>query len=397
MGHLPDGRVVFVPRAAPGDLIELARVREERRFARAEVGRVTEPGADRVAPPCPHYERDRCGGCQLQHLSAPAQRAARRRIVGDALRRLAKLDVDDPPLEPAPADLGYRTRITLHALEGNARRLGYHRLGEPGQVFDVEDCLLAVPAVRELWRALRDERGLLPRDVADLTLRLDDVGGCHVLLRVRGTTPWNEAGRLAAALERAGTPATIWWQPEGGAARAVAGSDDPFPATVFEQVHPAMGDAAREWAIAALGEVRGEHGWDLFAGLGQSAAALARAGATVDAVEADRRAVRHGEGVTGAAGLAVRWHAGTCEAVVPALDAAPAFAIVNPPRAGLHVRVAEALTARAPSRLAYIACDPATLARDLGRLPAHRVARVHAFDLFPQTAHVETVVLLERR
>ena len=89
VGKLPDGRTVFVPRTAPGDLVELARVREQRRFARARAGRLVEAGAHRVTPRCPHYLKDECGGCQLQHLSSDAQREARRSFVGEALRRLA--------------------------------------------------------------------------------------------------------------------------------------------------------------------------------------------------------------------------------------------------------------------------------------------------------------------
>src|SRR5882724_8226934 len=93
VGKLEDGRTVFVPRTAPGDLIEPAALREHRRFARARPGRLLEQGPDRVEPRCPHYTQDECGGCQLQHLALPAQQDARRSFVGDALRRLARLDV----------------------------------------------------------------------------------------------------------------------------------------------------------------------------------------------------------------------------------------------------------------------------------------------------------------
>src|SRR5690606_5674531 len=84
VGRLPDGRAVFVPRTAPGDLVELGALREHRNWARAEPGTVLEPGPDRVAPRCAHYDGDRCGGCQWQHLSAPAQRRARAALVGEA-------------------------------------------------------------------------------------------------------------------------------------------------------------------------------------------------------------------------------------------------------------------------------------------------------------------------
>ncbi|MEO8227705.1 MAG: TRAM domain-containing protein, partial [Gemmatimonadota bacterium] len=98
VGRLEDGRTVFVPRTAPGDLVELARLRTHRRFARARVARVVEPAPERVVPPCPHYTADDCGGCQLQHLDPAAQREARRGFVGDALRRIGMVDVPDPPI-----------------------------------------------------------------------------------------------------------------------------------------------------------------------------------------------------------------------------------------------------------------------------------------------------------
>jgi 23S rRNA (uracil1939-C5)-methyltransferase len=113
IGHLPDGRAVFVPRTAPGDLVELAMVREHRRFARARLGRLIEPSPDRAEPRCPHYIVDECGGCQLQHLGIAPQRAARRSFVGDALRRLGKRPVEDPPLVASSRDYDYRTKLTL--------------------------------------------------------------------------------------------------------------------------------------------------------------------------------------------------------------------------------------------------------------------------------------------
>lgn len=101
VGTLADGRAVFVPRAAPGDLLEPAEVRLAKKFARARIGRLLEPSPERVVPACPHYEADRCGGCQLQHLSADAQRVARRRLVADAFRRIGHLEVEEPTSSPA--------------------------------------------------------------------------------------------------------------------------------------------------------------------------------------------------------------------------------------------------------------------------------------------------------
>jgi 23S rRNA (uracil1939-C5)-methyltransferase len=387
VGRLEDGRTVFVPRTGPGDLVELTRVREHRRFARARVARVLEPSAERVISRCPHYVEDDCGGCQLQHLHSSAQREARRAFVGDALRRIAKLDVPDPELVPASEEFEYRTKITLH-LDDRGRRIGLHPLDRPDYVFELVRCHITRSELMSLWAELGSLRDLLPRGVRQIVLRLDRLGGCHVVLV---DTPRTGATALHAALEARGVAATLWIQPEGEAAAVVGGGDRPFPATVFEQVHPAMGDRVRAHAVAALGEVSGRHVWDLYAGIGETTAALAVAGASAESVESDPRAVEEAE----ARGPSAARHVGRAERVIGRLRA-PDLVITNPPRTGMDERVTAALAAAAPERIVYISCDPATLARDLTRLPGFRLTAARAFDLFPQTAHVETVAVLDR-
>lgn len=392
VGHLDDGRAVFVPRTAPGDLAELAEVRLAARFARARLGRLVEPGPDRVEPRCRHYGADLCGGCQWQHLAPDAQRRARGRIIGDALRRIGRLDVADPEVVAAPADWGYRTRITL-AVRAGGRRIGFHVQGQPDRVFDLAGCDIARPELVRLWQAVSAERRLLPRGATALTLRLDRDGGPHLLVEDGGPEAWAGGPALGAALDRRGARATIWWRAAGGAARVMAGAADPFPATVFEQVNPAMGDLIREAAIAELGVAAGTHAWDLYAGIGEATARLVALGATVESVEADRRAVQQAERTPAPA--AIR-HAGRAEDLVARLRD-PDRVLANPPRAGMDERVVAELRRRRPPRVAYVSCDPATLARDLGRLSegGYRLRFLRGFDLFPQTAHVETVAVME--
>ncbi|MFZ5623550.1 MAG: class I SAM-dependent RNA methyltransferase [Gemmatimonadota bacterium] len=397
VGRLPDGRTVFVPRSAPGDVIVPADVRLSKRFARARLGRLLEPGPDRVTPRCRHYVADQCGGCQWQHLSLDAQRAAKRAIIGDALRRLGHLDLPDPDVVPADRAWGYRARVTL-AVRAGGRRIGFHVLDRADRVFDLERCEIADPALMDLWAALRVERNLLPDGATALTLRLARAGARHLLIEDQGTEVWSGAPKLAAALERRGVPATIWWRrlEGGGAARVMAGGTEPYPATAFEQVNPSMGDAIRAFAVDRLGAMQGEHVWDLYAGVGDTSRALAQRGATVESVEVDRRAVEYAARASGASSAIVA-HAGRAEALVPALRD-PSRVITNPPRTGMDQRVMAELVRRRPRRIVYVSCDPATLARDLARLAeGYRVVEVTGFDLFPQTAHVESVAVLEIR
>lgn len=393
VGRLPDGRTVFVPRTAPGDLVELTRVREHRRFARGRLANVVEASPLRTAPRCPHYTGDDCGGCQLQHLTPEAQRAARAGFVGDALRRIGGLAVEDPELVPAPSDWEYRTRLTLHS---DGTRIGLHPLDLPAAVFDLEVCPITSPALVGLWQAVRASRHLLPARLLHVVLRLDRSGGRHLVVETKGAAPWPRAAELHRRIADAGHPATLWLRPEGGAARVVSGNGDAFPATVFEQVHPVMGDRTRAHAVDVLGDVSGATVWDLYAGIGETTNALLRKGASVESVEADRRAVQHAEASGSAPADRARRHAARVEDAVGGLR--PASAVVtNPPRTGMHERVTAALDRSGARRIAYVSCDPATLARDIRRLPAYRLAGLRAFDLFPQTAHVESVAVLELR
>ena len=389
MGKLPDGKTVFVPRTAPGDLIELGEIRQHKRFARARVGRLIEASVERVEPRCPHYVEDECGGCQLQHINYETQLRSRSALVGDALRRLARQEVPDPSIIPSTKTYDYRTKLTLH-VSSDGRKIGLHRYGRPDQLFDLKWCHITVPKLMELWQNFRALRPLLPPGLSQVVLRMDRTGGRHVVLRIGPGEVWSGFEQLRRELTRRNISVTIWYQPEGGAARAIAGAGEAFPATVFEQVNPEMGDQVGSFAVQQLGDVAGRRVWDLYSGIGETTLQLTRLGAIVESVELDRRAVAEAE----ARGPAARRHVGRVEDVLGELHP-PDLVIVNPPRTGMDERVTADLSRLAPQRVVYISCDPATLARDLQRMNRLRLTTLQTFDLFPQTSHVETVAVLE--
>ena len=389
VGRLSDGRVVFVPRTAPGDRIRLREgsLQRHRNFARAELGEIVSSGPARVAPPCPHYVHDHCGGCQLQHLAYDAQLAAKRTIVDDTLRRIGKLKIEDLEIVEALEEWRYRSNISMEA----KTTVGLHPYDRPNFVFPLADCHITDFRLMALWRELRGKLALLPQPLTRLTLRLDREGRRHIIAESAGE-PWLRAEELRSGLRDLGE-IICWWQPVDGAARVVAGpaTGGGFPATVFEQVNPGMGILARRWAVEQLGDVRGQTVWDLYGGIGDTAALLVERGASVVSVDADEKAVTWARTRLPAA----RFIAARAEDVLPSLPA-PHAVVVNPPRAGLHWDVSLRLTSEPVSRLVYISCDPATLARDLQRLNVnYQTTAVRAFDLFPQTAHVETVAVLE--
>src|SRR5437016_6700320 len=155
VGRLADGRAVFVARTAPGERVRLREgVKLHKSFARGELAEVVAPGAVRVTAPCQHYVQDHCGGCQLQHVSYEAQLEAKRAIVGDALRRIAKLDIPDPEIVEAVEEWRYRAKLSLAVRrgKGRGRAVGLHPYDRPGTVFPLTDCHIAGFRIMALWR-----------------------------------------------------------------------------------------------------------------------------------------------------------------------------------------------------------------------------------------------------
>ena len=396
VGRLADGMAVFVPRTAPGDRVLLSDVRRRRRHAHAAVLRLVEPGPGRVQPRCAHFVRERCGGCQWQHLSAEAQSAGKRRMVGDALRRIGGLSVDDPALAASPRAFGYRATITLTVrwtAEGPVA--GFHGLETADPVFALDRCEIARDEINALWVALRPALGALPRgsDVR-LKLRVAQDGALHVVVG-GGLGAWTMPHPLADAAAGAGLAATVWWEPAEGAVRRMAGPAADRGAVAFEQVNPEVAASLRAAVLEAVPASAGR-ALDLYAGAGETGLALASRGWEAVSVEADGRAAAR------AAEQARRWLSSlrvAAERVEHCLGRLlPAdLVIANPPRAGLDATVTELLAAQPPERLIYVSCDPATLARDLKRLGAEPARLgVRCFDMFPQTSHVETLAVLDR-
>jgi 23S rRNA (uracil1939-C5)-methyltransferase len=377
------GMVVFVPRSAPGDRVRVS-VKAGKRFARGRLAEVLAPGPGRVEPPCPHYTLDDCGGCQVQHLSYDAQLAAKRTIIGDSMRRIARRDVPDPVVEASDRPWRYRRKLSLtirRTKDGVVA--GLRRYHDPDSIFALDDCLITDEAVVAAWREVLSAPDLLPAS-AELRGAVRVVEGDATLV-VAGGERWPHAERL---LESAPSLRAIWWIPAGKSRRLVA-ERAPSPAGAsFAQVNAAVAASMKAHLVERALAHHPTTAVDAYSGVGDTAVRLAREGVSVTAIELDREAAAVACELLPAGSRSV---AGAVERLLG--DHLPAdVVIVNPPRVGLDQRVTAALAGSSATRaIIYASCDPATLARDVGRLDGWRIASLRGFDMFPQTAHVETV------
>jgi 23S rRNA (uracil1939-C5)-methyltransferase len=380
-----NGVVVFVPRSAPGDRVRV-ELENRKRFARGTIREMLQPSPDRVHPLCYHYRVDRCGGCQLQHVRYDAQLAAKRVIIQDSLARIGRRHVEPPEIEAADAQWRYRRKLTLGMRRdvSGGWVIGLHPFDDPVNVFQLADCPITDERVVAIWRQVMEARRHFPvADELRASVRLLDDG---VAVVVEGGNAWPD--RLAF-FEAVPTATALWWRPAHRARSLVASRGAPAAGASFVQVNAAMGARLHDFVLDRAREYGASTVLDAYAGSGATAIPLARAGARVTAVEADRDASARcaSELPEGSRAIAARVEE-VIHQVLP-VD----LVLVNPPRTGLHEQVsAELQSAEHPPRgIIYVSCDPPTLARDLARLPRYRIAGLRAFDMFPQTAHVETV------
>ncbi len=402
LGHA-EGKTVMVPLAAAGDRLRVRIERQKGSVAFASLVEVLEESPQRVAPPCPYFGR--CGGCDFQQLNYSAQLEAKAEIIRDCLRRIGRLE-DFPPFEIAgsPNVWHYRARAQWQ-YDSLSSHLGYFEAGSR-RVCDVAECAVLVP---ELQAALEDLRarmlqGSLPDHARDFRALAGDSG------------------------------VSISPDPDDGPAseltRSIAGETYHLDAERFFQTNVELAPQLIETALAGA---QGESAVELYCGVGLFTIPLARKFVHVTAVESDSPAAVYAQKNLSAAGLSntkvvnqdvgtwlktnlegagssarVRSSAFTRRFDDDQLrpdggtpnDALPTdFLLLDPPRVGAESRVIDGILQIGPKRIAYVSCDPATLARDLRKLigGGYSLDSLSAFDMFPQTHHVETVAQLTNR
>jgi tRNA/tmRNA/rRNA uracil-C5-methylase (TrmA/RlmC/RlmD family) len=373
-GPGPATYVVLVRHALPGERVRAVVTQVTSKLARAEALEIMQASADRVRPPCPYAKPGGCGGCDWQHASLEAQRAIKGRVVSQQLRRIAGIEraVIVAPMPGESDGLGWRTRVTFAVGPSGQAGLRKHRSNE---IVAVGDCLIAHPLVTEA--AVTRQRWLSAHSV-------------DVAVAPR-------TGQRAIMID--GFPSQD--PSERYLTQRAAGRDWQVSATGFWQVHPRAADTLADAVLDGLSPEPGETALDLFCGAGLFAgvlaAAVGKAGAVI-AVERDAEAARDARHNLRKMPWA-RVHRGDAAGVIARIGlSAASIAVLDPPRSGVERELIDALcTGQGMRKVAYVSCDPATLARDLAVFAAHdwQLAELRAFDAFPMTHHVECVAVLE--
>ncbi len=369
IGAGPDGRVVFVPGAIPGERVTVDAAVVHRNRIEAELIEVVEASPDRVEPACPHVA-DRCGGCDWQHVSAERQAALRRDIVADCLRRLAKIDGVEVAAGPSLPTDGYRTTVRAAVVDGRAA----YRVGGSHDTVTIDSCTIAHPLVEELL--VEGRFG----SASEVVVR----AGANTGERLVVVDPSTEGVVVPDGVKLVGTD-----ELDAGARphyhEELAGLRLQISARSFFQCRPDGALALAQMAGDAVADAEGAL-LDGYCGVGLFGA-VAGIGRMVVGVESDPSAVAD-------ATWNLRPHGRVIEERFERWSPEPVgAAILDPARAGLKAEACDRVVETGAELIALVSCDPASLARDAKLLTerGYQLDRVTVFDLFGHTSHIETL------
>ena len=390
LAHLSGGQAAFLPFGLPGEKVKVRVLVEKRGHVRAELVEVLEASPRRIIPKCRHFGV--CGGCHYQQLSYQDQLEIKTGILRDQLMRIGK--IPNAPVEPiisSPHEWNYRNHVQFHLTD--AGKLGYIRANKRG-VIQISECHLPENSLNELWPSLEFDPGLRLERVS---LRLGTNNESMLVLESN-----------APELPELNLEADLSVVHQAGEDMVVMAGDDHISFSVkdrmfrvsaasFFQVNTTMAEMMVEHLLNHLPVSSKTVLLDVYCGVGLISAFFAGRTGRLIGVESSPSAC-----ADFAANLDefdnVELYEAFAEAVLPTLEVKPDIVILDPPRAGLDKRTLEALLALGPAQIAYVSCDPTTLARDAARLigGGYQLERVTPFDLFPQTFSIESISFFKK-
>ena len=410
-----EGKTVFIDGALPGESVEYAPYQKKPSYELAQLLKVIKPSASRVAPLCPHYGV--CGGCSLQHFEGRAQVATKQRVLEDTLWHIGRVRPETvlPPVHGLPWGYRHRARLSARRVPSKGGVLVGFRERKSTYVADMRSCEVLPAAVSALIPKLRDlvESLSLRERLPQIEVAVGEAVTVLVLRILAQLTPEDQSALRAFAeasgvqlwLQSAGPETVVPFWPEVMPPLYYSlpefGVRIGFAPTDFTQVNDAVNRILVRRALALLDPRPGERVGDFFCGLGNFTLPIARSGASVVGYEGSDRMVARGGENARANGLGADCRFELANLFDPkACARLEAFdkALLDPPREGA-VELVKSFSERGPRRLVYVACDPATLARDAGVLVHSRgyvLRSAGIVNMFPHTSHVESLALFER-
>jgi 23S rRNA (uracil1939-C5)-methyltransferase len=404
------GKVVFVEGALTGETVEAQLLEKKPKFDRAVVTQVLKSSASRREPPCPHFGV--CGGCATQHADSRTQVASKQRGLEDNLARIGKVEAETllAPIHGPEWGYRHRARLSVRYVESRGGAMVGFRERRSTYVADMRSCEVLPPHISALIPPLRELISKL--SIRDRVPQVEvAVGDAAVILLFRHLLPLTEADSALMREFAATSGVQVWLQPEGpGSAHAMQPGEGlyytlpefglriHFQPADFTQVNPGVNRVLVSRALRLLDPQPGERVADLFCGIGNFTLPIAVRGAQVIGFEGSALLVERARQNAAANGLVAQFE--VADLFSPSLAAFGAFEkiLIDPPREGASA-IVHALPEAWPRRIVYVSCDPATLARDAGVLVHHkgfRLAAAGVVNMFPHTAHVESIALFER-
>ena len=392
MGRLPDGRAVFVPFGLPGEQVRVRLTQDKQNFARGELVEVVTASPERIDPKCKHFGK--CGGCHYQNLSYENQLQAKTEILRDQFQRIGK--IENPPIKPivpSPLEWNYRNHVQFHlTAEG---KLGFVN-SKGNSVFPIEECHLPETGIDSFWRELQFESN---KEVERVSLRAGHNEELMIVLESENfETPELEIEADVSVVHLFDEhPVVIAGRDHFVV--SVLEKDFRVSAASFFQVNTKMAEKMVEYLLARLPVSMSTTVLDVYCGVGLFSKFFASKCEQVIGIEASESACE--DFVFNLDEFDnVELYEGAAEEILPGLAGrldSSTFVIVDPPRAGLERHALDAILSIKPQIIAYVSCDPSTLARDAARLinGGYRLVEVTPFDLFPQTYHIESISIFE--
>ena len=396
MGRLDDpltgtgGRAVFVPFGLPGERVRVRLTTEKKNFARGEIVEILEASKDRIQPRCRHFSE--CGGCHYQNLPYENQLAAKTEILIDQLKRIGK--IENPPVQAmvaCPNPWNYRNHIQFSLYHDG--RLGF-QMSNSNRVIPISECHLPEPLLNSLWPQLKFDPGT---DIERVSLRAGNENDLMLMLRSDSPEPPEFEIEAGISVTHLYEENTVVIAGNDHIVLRVLERDFKISAASFFQVNTAMAEKMVSHLITNLPITQSSTLLDVYCGVGLFSAFFATKCGRVIGIESSESACE--DFVVNLDEFDnVELYEGLAEEVIPHLEVKPDIVLVDPPRAGLDKQVVDGILKLNPKMIAYVSCDPSTLARDAARLinGDYKLKEVTPFDLFPQTYHIESISLFEK-